>query len=339
MCRSPEGYGSISTTYVFGARRARARPDRVRDVERLLVGPDLLPLRLDRLRVVPLHRLRSYRVSSSRGQKSLSRRGSGEVLAAAPRRSLIYGRSRTIAGIVPPARAPPSPGQRPRRVAGPASTAWRETYDRRRATGDAARLDATAPRRGLTGRLRRRGVQRQQHGADPGDHGGRARHLLAGDHPGLARCARLHERPVPLAPDAGRRRAVPGDPGRAPPRSRQRAGDVHLGDRPRLHERDDGRVARGRRQDAGRVRLQRRRHERGRRVRPRTRRHGRGRARNAWRNRGRPRLGRGAPDRPRRGGGVRPCDGHRRPGGRDRDVPRRLQVRSGARRRGAEDGA
>ena len=42
----------------------------------------------------------------------------------------------------------------------------------------------------------------------------------------------------------------PGDPRRTPPRPRQRARDVHLGDRPRLHERDDGRVARGRREDA-----------------------------------------------------------------------------------------
>ena len=34
--------------------------------------------------------------------------------------------------------------------------------------------------------------------------------------------------------------------------------DMHLGDRSRLHERDDGRLARGRREDAGVVRLQRR---------------------------------------------------------------------------------
>ena len=43
---------------------------RIRDVERPLVGPDLLPFRLDRLWVVALHRLRLIR---SRVQKSLSR--------------------------------------------------------------------------------------------------------------------------------------------------------------------------------------------------------------------------------------------------------------------------
>ena len=115
----------------------------------------------------------------------------------------------------------------------------------------------------------------------------------------------VHERPLSLAPDAGRRRALSRDPGRAPPRPRQQARDVHLGDRPRLHERDDGRLARGGRQDAGVVRVQRRGHEGGRRVRPRPRRHGRGRDRHARRDRGRTRLGRGAPDRPGRGRRVR----------------------------------
>ena len=37
---------------------------------------------------------------------------------------------------------------------------------------------------------------------------------VAGDRAGVARRARLHERPLPLAPDAGGGRALPGDPGR-----------------------------------------------------------------------------------------------------------------------------
>ena len=123
----------------------------------------------------------------------------------------------------------------------------------------------------------------------------------------------------------------PGDPRRAPPRPRQRARDLHLRDRPRLHERDDGRLARGRRQDAGVVRLQRRRHEGGRRVRPRARRHGRGRDRHARRGRGRTWLRRGAPDRSGRGRRVRARDGRRRARRRVRHLPRRLQVRAGAR--------
>ena len=53
--------------------------------------------------------------------------------------------------------------------------------------------------------------------------------------------------------------ALPGDPGGPAPGSRQLARDVHLGDRAGLHERDDGRLAAGRRQDPVRLRLQRRR--------------------------------------------------------------------------------
>ncbi len=70
-------------------------------------------------------------------------------------------------------------------------------------------------------------------------------------------------------------------------------------------------------------------------VRPRARCHRRGRARHAGRNRGRPRLRRGAPHRSRPGRRVRPADRHRRPGGRDRHQPRRLQVHAPPRRRGA----
>ena len=123
--------------------------------------------------------------------------------------------------------------------------------------GDGDGVDAAASRRGGGRRVRRWGVQRQQHGADPGDHGGRARDLLAGDHPGVAGRALVHQRPLPLPPDGGGGRALSRDPGRAPPGPRQLAGDLHLGDRAGLHERDDGRLAPGRRQDAGGLRLQR----------------------------------------------------------------------------------
>ena len=46
-------------------------------------------------------------------------------------------------------------------------------------------------------------------------------------------------------------------PDRHAPGSRQQPGDLRQRDRERLHERDDGRLAEGRRQDAGRLRLQR----------------------------------------------------------------------------------
>ena len=49
---------------------------------------------------------------------------------------------------------------------------------------------------------------------------------------------------------------LPGDPDLPAPGPRQRRGDLPLGDPARLHQRDDGRLARGRRQDAGLLRLQ-----------------------------------------------------------------------------------
>ena len=55
MWRSPEGYGSISSTYVDRSRAAGYRMLRVRHLEGSLVRPDGLPLGLDRLRVVGLH--------------------------------------------------------------------------------------------------------------------------------------------------------------------------------------------------------------------------------------------------------------------------------------------
>ena len=92
---------------------------------------------------------------------------------------------------------------------------------------------------------------------------------LAGDRPGLARRDRLRRPELPAPPDHGGRRERAGDPDRAPPRSRRQAGDVLHGDRARLHERDDGRLAARRRQDAVGLRVQRRGHARGRRGRAR----------------------------------------------------------------------
>ena len=63
----------------------------------------------------------------------------------------------------------------------------------------------------------------------------------------------------------------------------------------------------------------------------------RGRARHARRDRGRPRLGRGAPHRSRPGRRLRRADRRRRARGRDRHEPRRLQVHGEARRRRARD--
>ena len=264
-------------------------------------------------------------------KKASRRRGSGEVVAADAALSLGHVRSRNIHLIVPPL-LPPFHSFRCR------SVRWRDDTDEEGEPEDAARLDAPAPRRSRPRRLRRGSVQRQQHGADPGDHGGGARDLLAGDHPGVARRPLVYERPLPLASDAGRRRAVSGDPGRTPSRPWQRARDLHLGDRPRLHKRDDGRLARGGRQDPRLVRLQRRGDEGGRRLRACARCDGRGRDRDARRCRGRPWLRRGAPDRSGRGRRVRPGDGCRCSGRRLRHVTRRLQVRAGADRRRAEDG-
>ena len=56
-------------------------------------------------------------------------------------------------------------------------------------------------------------------------------------------------------------RAVSRDPDRHAPGPRQQPGHVQERDRKRLHVGDDGRLAQGRRQDAGRLRLQRARHQ------------------------------------------------------------------------------
>ena len=115
----------------------------------------------------------------------------------------------------------------------------------------------------------------------------------------------------------------------------------------RLHQRHDGRLARGRRQDARELRVQRRRHPRSREHRPPLRRF---RRRRAWlsglarerhrRERRRPRcrgqaVHRPAPDRSRPGGRLRRAHRHRRAGRRHRHQPRRLQVLAQADRRRA----
>ena len=108
--------------------------------------------------------------------------------------------------------------------------------------------------------------------------------------------------------------------------------------RSRLHQRDDGRLARSRRQDRRVVRVQRRRVAQGRGVGAFDRRHGRsgtGRARFAGNHEGRqgrrPRRGRhddarATADRRRAGRRLREADAVRRAGDRDRHVARRVQV-------------
>ena len=131
---------------------------------------------------------------------------------------------------------------------------------------------------------------------------------------------------------------IPAHPGLRASRSRQRARHLHDGDPGRLHLGDDGRIAQGRRQDAGRLGLQRQGHPHGRGDGPSRRHLGGGRARRArlprerrGRGRGRPRSRRQAqprpaPHQPRRGREVRGGDEGRRARHRDGHLARRLQV-------------
>ena len=179
---------------------------------------------------------------------------------------------------------------RARRPLPPAPEAPLPSVLRAQEKSDATRDTASGARRSRQGRLRRRRLQRQQHGAAPGHRRRRRRDELAGDHPGLAGRDQLRRPELPPPPDHGRSRERARDPDRPAPRPRRQAGDVLDGDRARLHERDDGRLAARRRQDAVGLRLQRRRHARGRRGGAREGRQRRGRARHARRDRGRPRL-------------------------------------------------
>ena len=125
----------------------------------------------------------------------------------------------------------------------------------------------------------------------------------------------LRRRPDAATHGAGRGRDVAGHPGLPAPGPRRRRPATCLSADPaRLHERDDGRLARGGRQDAGRLRLQRRRHAR---ASPRWRTRSASRSRASWAASARSRHGerarrtataaraarpRPAPDRPRPGG-------------------------------------
>ena len=110
MCSSPDGYGSISSTYAFSASR-RVRVVRVRRHEGAGLVPDLLPLALDCVRVVAVH------FASLDTKKPLVSRGRGKPTRRAPRslpclrkagvsRALSVARSRVAAG---PIQRPSSP--------------------------------------------------------------------------------------------------------------------------------------------------------------------------------------------------------------------------------------
>ena len=113
-------------------------------------------------------------------------------------------------------------------------------------------------------RLRRAGVQHQQHGAGAGDRRGGERARSAGHHPGLARRARLRQRRDAAPHDGRADRNVSADSDLRASRPRQRPGHLRHRDPGQLHLGDDGRLAEERRQDAGRLDLQRRRHQAGR---------------------------------------------------------------------------
>ena len=142
----------------------------------------------------------------------------------------------------------------------------------------------------------------------------------AGHHPGLARRPLLRQRRHAQAHDGRGHRDLSADPGLRASRPRQRARHLHDRDPGRLHLGDDGRLAEGRRQDAGRLGLQCRRHQDRDRHGPSRRHLGRGRARRArlardrhGRQGRRPRrrgqaLPRPAADQSRRGREVREGD-------------------------------
>ncbi len=172
-----------------------------------------------------------------------------------------------------------------------------------------------------------------------------------GDHAGLGRRAQIRRRSLPAPPHRRRGRGLSAHPGGHAPGPRPVAGGLHGRDPLGLLERDDGRLAAGRRQDALVLRVQRRRHPRGGEVRARDRRQRRGRARlprlarDRPGRRGRRRRRRGhagsQPDahRPRPGRRLRQADRLRRARDRDRHQPRRLQVHPQAHRRHPRDRA
>ena len=172
----------------------------------------------------------------------------------------------------------------------------------------------------------------------------------AGDHPSQSRGARVHKRCLSPPSDAGRCRAVSTRAGGDAPGPWQQSRDLRERDRAGIHKRDDGWVARSRRQDAGLIRIQRCRDARGRgdgpcqgsngrrragRARKPGDRHGRPRRRARRRGASRPRA---AAHRSGPGRGVRGRDGRGRAGRGDWHEPRRLQVQPQARRGRAGDG-
>ena len=80
---------------------------------------------------------------------------------------------------------------------------------------------------------------------------------LAGHRAGLARCARVLPGQLPAPSDDRGGGALSADSHRHAPGSREQPQDVHQRHRERLYQRDDGRFAQGRRQDAVRLRIQR----------------------------------------------------------------------------------
>ncbi len=116
----------------------------------------------------------SSRGSRIRVQKSLSReRLQGRSLRLPPHMSPDLPKKQHHHRILPPAHARDHLLRAASAGAGQYADTMTSTTQGE--LEDAARLDAPAPRRSRQGRLRRRRVQRQQHGTDPGDHGGRAR--------------------------------------------------------------------------------------------------------------------------------------------------------------------
>ncbi|SCM70264.1 hypothetical protein KL86PLE_10091 [uncultured Pleomorphomonas sp.] len=210
-----------------------------------------------------------------------------------------------------------------------------------------AGFTAAAARSCRRTRLRHAGLQHQQHGADAVRHGRGQGDRQPGDHAGQPRRPRVRQRHRAQPPDQGGHRALSRHPGLHAPGPRQLRGHLPFGHHQRLLVGNDGRLAQGRRQDPGRLRIQRRRHRPRCRAQPHGRRLHRGRTRRArlagdrhgrqgrrpWR-RGRPLQG-AAPDRSRRGREVRQAHQGRRPGHRHGHQPRRLQVHAQAGRRSA----
>ena len=109
-------------------------------------------------------------------------------------------------------------------------------------------------------RLRRGRLQREQHGAGASRDGGGQPHRCAGDHPGQSGRAGVFKRGVSAPPDAGGHGIESAHSGGHAPGSRQQSGNLPERDGAGLYQRDDGRLAAGRRLHALRLLVQRGRH-------------------------------------------------------------------------------